>query len=124
MQVLQTECSVLRDSLSEFTRWVRQKIQLVEEDMDIFKVVYSLHGSLSQVCVIAGVLLVIAIIYNNYVAPVVYEFILLSVQSCGYSRSVLGTSHFTFFCIGIRNAEPSSGQADRSRAESATFGGH
>ena len=48
-QVLRTECSVLRESLSEFTRWVRQKIQLVEEDMDIFKVVYSLHGSLSQV---------------------------------------------------------------------------
>lgn len=49
MQVLQTECSVLRDGLGEFTRWVRQKIQLVEEDMDIFKVVYSLHGSLSVV---------------------------------------------------------------------------
>ena len=52
LQVLQTECSVLRDSLSEFTRWVRQKVQVVEEDMDIFKVVYSLHGSLSQVTAI------------------------------------------------------------------------
>ena len=42
---------MLRDSLTEFTRWVRQKVQLIEEDMDIFRVVYSLHGSLSQVII-------------------------------------------------------------------------
>ena len=28
------------------------------------------------------------------------------------------------FCVGIRDAESSSGEADRSRAEDATLGGH
>ena len=48
-QSLQTECSVLRDSLSDFSHWTRHKLQLMEDDLDIFRVVYSLHGSLSKV---------------------------------------------------------------------------
>ena len=48
-QSLQMECSVLRDSLSDFSHWTRQKLQLLEDDLDIFRVVYSLHGSLSKV---------------------------------------------------------------------------
>lgn len=48
-QLLKAECLVLKEGLSEFSLWIRQKMQLMEEDMDIFKVVYSLHGSLSQV---------------------------------------------------------------------------
>ncbi len=47
--MLHTESTVLKEGLSEFSIWTRQKIQLFEEDMDIFKVVYSLHASLSQV---------------------------------------------------------------------------
>ena len=49
LQSLHVECGVLRDALSEFSRWVRSKLSTIEEDMDIFKVIYSLHGSLSQV---------------------------------------------------------------------------
>ncbi len=49
LQNLQAESNTLRDGLSEFTLWVRQKIQLVEEDIDVCRVIYSLHGSLSQV---------------------------------------------------------------------------
>ena len=54
MQSLQLESCVLKESLSEFSWWTRHKLQLLEEDMDIFKVIYSLHGSLSQVCVFGG----------------------------------------------------------------------
>jgi hypothetical protein len=45
---LQLECVVLRDALSEFSRWVRGKLGRMEENMDIFRVIYTLHGSLSQ----------------------------------------------------------------------------
>jgi hypothetical protein len=39
----------LNNSLSEFSRWARKKIHLVEEDIDMCRVIYTLHGSLSQV---------------------------------------------------------------------------
>ena len=50
LQSLHLECGVLRDALSEFSHWVRGKLGRMEENMDIFRVIYSLHGSLSQVC--------------------------------------------------------------------------
>ena len=40
---------MLRESLAEFSRWVRGKLEGMEENMDIFRVIYSLHRSLSQV---------------------------------------------------------------------------
>ena len=40
---------MLSSGLSEFSRWARQKLQLVEEDIDVCRIVYTLHGSLSQV---------------------------------------------------------------------------
>lgn len=56
LQSLQLECGVLRDALSEFSRWVRGKLGRMEENMDIFHVIYSLHGSLSQVgCLIRSI---------------------------------------------------------------------
>jgi hypothetical protein len=47
-ECLQLECGVLRESLAEFSRWVRGKLERMEENMDIFRVIYSLHRSLSQ----------------------------------------------------------------------------
>lgn len=48
-QELQQEAIQLRQSLSEFSHWIQQKMQTIEEEMDVCKVIYSLHGSLSQV---------------------------------------------------------------------------
>lgn len=47
-KVLEGECSVLEEGLAQFSLWTRHKLQQLEEDLDIFKVVYSLHGSLSK----------------------------------------------------------------------------
>ena len=49
VQSLQGECSVLREALTEFSHWVRGKLGNMEENMEIFRIIYSLHGSLSQV---------------------------------------------------------------------------
>ena len=48
IQALQLECSILHEALNEFSRWVRGKLENMEESMDVFRVIYSLHGSLSQ----------------------------------------------------------------------------
>ena len=47
-QSLEEECGELRDSLAELSRWVRGKLGGLEENMDIFRIIYSLHSSLSQ----------------------------------------------------------------------------
>lgn len=48
-QELRQEAATLRQSLSELSQWIQQKIRTIEEEMDVCKVIYSLHGSLSQV---------------------------------------------------------------------------
>ncbi|XP_003385245.1 PREDICTED: uncharacterized protein LOC100637034 [Amphimedon queenslandica] len=47
-KVLKEESDVLCESLSQFSQWVQYKLSSVEEEMDICKVIYSLHGSLSK----------------------------------------------------------------------------
>lgn len=49
LQVLKEESDTLQESLSQFSQWVQYKLASVEEEMDICKVIYSLHGSLSKV---------------------------------------------------------------------------
>lgn len=48
LKQLQDESVILKEGLSQFSQWVQQKISVVEEDMDICKVIYSLHGSLAK----------------------------------------------------------------------------
>ena len=47
---LEKECALLKSNLKQFHQWVNAKLRSVQEEMDICKVIYSLHGSLSQVC--------------------------------------------------------------------------
>ena len=48
-EALEKECTLLKSSLKQFHQWVNSKLRSVQEEMDICKVIYSLHGSLSQV---------------------------------------------------------------------------
>lgn len=48
-KALKNECALLKSSLKQFHQWVNAKLRGVQEEMDICKVIYSLHGSLSQV---------------------------------------------------------------------------
>lgn len=50
--MLREETEILHESLSQFSDWVQQKISVLEEDMDLCRIVYSLHGSLSKVILI------------------------------------------------------------------------
>lgn len=51
IKALEKECTMLKSSLKQFHQWVNTKLRSVQEEMDICKVIYSLHGSLSQVLV-------------------------------------------------------------------------
>ena len=55
---------MLQQRLSDFSRWVRQKIQQIEEDIDVCRVIYNLHGSLSQVNIFLDIILPIQL-YNS-----------------------------------------------------------
>ena len=48
-QELDAEKLSLKESFSHFTHWVYDKLNSVEEEMDICKVVYTFHSSVSQV---------------------------------------------------------------------------
>lgn len=48
-KALEKECTLLKSNLKQFHQWVNAKLRGVQEEMDICKVIYSLHGSLSQV---------------------------------------------------------------------------
>ena len=61
-QSLQLECVLVRESLSQLSGWVRERLRSAEEDMDIFRVIYSLHGSLSQ----ASILRVCGSVFSQY----------------------------------------------------------
>lgn len=47
-EALEKECTLLKSSLKQFHQWMNSKLRSVQEEMDICKVIYSLHGSLSQ----------------------------------------------------------------------------
>ena len=47
---LEKECALLKSNLKQFHQWDNAKLRSVQEEMDICKVIYSLHGSFSQVC--------------------------------------------------------------------------
>ena len=49
VKTLEEECTQLKSSLKQLHQWVNAKLRSVQEEMDICKVIYSLHGSLSQV---------------------------------------------------------------------------
>ena len=49
IEALEKECTLLKSNLKQFHQWVNSKLRSVQEEMDICKVIYSLHGSLSQV---------------------------------------------------------------------------
>ena len=49
VQEIQVEHDVLKTGMEAFSTWTRQRLQSVEEDIDVCRVVYSLHGSMSQV---------------------------------------------------------------------------
>ena len=48
---LQTECTQLTSGFNQFKQWVNKKMRDMQEEMDICKVIYTLHGSLSKVSV-------------------------------------------------------------------------
>ncbi|XP_065883418.1 uncharacterized protein MCAP_0864-like [Dysidea avara] len=45
---LQTECTQLTSGFNQFKQWVNKKMRDMQEEMDICKVIYTLHGSLSK----------------------------------------------------------------------------
>ena len=44
------ELETLRLELKEVVKWSLDKMSDLKEDVDVAKIIYSLHGSLSQVC--------------------------------------------------------------------------
>ena len=66
LQVLKEESDTLQESLSQFSQWVQYKLASVEEEMDLCKVIYSLHGSLSKVYTISAYTYHHLILYTGY----------------------------------------------------------
>jgi len=49
IKALHAECTQLTSGINQFKQWVNKKMRDMQEEMDICKVIYTLHGSLSKV---------------------------------------------------------------------------